>query len=365
MLQHYVPNSGLEQARPDITHNEHKPSFSNQVVRNDEQVVGSSGLAAWDKNPPIVGLKKGALLGGIRNTGMSVSNCENLFKSGAQDWAFETLNISLDAQPKTCWCFMNPSGRPSYTRELLRDINSLQLAIQSYCLGEMRAGNEHPIQYYVLASQVDGIFNLGGDLALFGRLIREQDRAALRAYAYACIDVLYNNAISFGLPVVTIGLVQGDALGGGFEAALSCNVIIAEKSAKFGLPEIVFNLFPGMGAYTLLRRKLNAATAQRMILSGRLYSADELQEMGIVDVVCDDGKGQEAVAQYIKQNRRRQNALSAICQVAQVAQPLSYAELASITEIWVDTALKVSQLDLRTMERLKSAQDRRIGNNCK
>jgi len=49
------------------------------------------------------------------------------------------------------------------------------------------------------------------------------------------------------LPLTTISLAQGDALGGGFEAALSCSVIIAERRARFGFPEVMFNLFPGMG----------------------------------------------------------------------------------------------------------------------
>ena len=54
---------------------------------------------------------------------------------------------------------------------------------------------------------------------------------------------------SFNLPFTTISLVQGDALGGGFEAALCGDIIIAEKQARFGFPEVLFNLFPGMGAY--------------------------------------------------------------------------------------------------------------------
>jgi DSF synthase len=59
---------------------------------------------------------------------------------------------------------------------------------------------------------------------------------------------MYENIIHLDRDVTTIALVQGDALGGGFETALSSNVLIAERSAKLGFPEILFNLFPGMGA---------------------------------------------------------------------------------------------------------------------
>ena len=58
------------------------------------------------------------------------------------------------------------------------------------------------------------------------------------------------------LPILTVALIQGDAVGGGFEAMLTDDIVIAEQGAKFGLPEILFNLFPGMGGYSFLRRKV-------------------------------------------------------------------------------------------------------------
>jgi DSF synthase len=106
-----------------------------------------------------------------------------------------------------------------------------------------------PIEYTVLASDVPGVFNLGGDLDLFLRLIEGKDRAGLVAYGKACVHVLHRNYVAHDLPITTISLVQGDCLGGGFEAALSSDILVAERHARFGFPEIVFNLFPGMGAY--------------------------------------------------------------------------------------------------------------------
>ena len=98
----------------------------------------------------------------------------------------------------------------------------------------------------MLASDVPGVFNLGGDLDLFRQHIMAGDRGGLLRYAKACIEVLYGNIINLGRDLTTVSLVQGDALGGGFEAALSSNVLIAERNAKLGLPEVLFNLFPGM-----------------------------------------------------------------------------------------------------------------------
>ncbi|MCB1185505.1 enoyl-CoA hydratase/isomerase family protein, partial [bacterium] len=167
-------------------------------------------------------------------------------------------------------------------------------------LSGFEEGADYPLRYTVFGSKIPGVYNLGGDLPLFARMIRSSDREGLRRYAYACVEPLHFRAVNLGLPVIGISLVQGDALGGGFECALADDVIIAERSAKFGLPEILFNLFPGMGAYSFLSRRISPAQAERMMLSGRIYSAEELYEMGVVDMVAEDGAGEDAVYDYVE-----------------------------------------------------------------
>jgi enoyl-CoA hydratase/carnithine racemase len=88
-----------------------------------------------------------------------------------------------------------------------------------------------------MASRMPGIFNLGGDLRSFANLIRQKDRTMLMKYGTACTEAQYERSIKMNLPVISISLVQGDALGGGFECALADDLIIAERSAKLGLPE--------------------------------------------------------------------------------------------------------------------------------
>ena len=200
---------------------------------------------------------------------------------------------------------------------------------------------------------------MGGDLKLFVDLIRAGDGEGLRRYAYRCVDTVYNNLTNVGLPLLNITLVQGDALGGGFEAALSSDVIIAERQSKFGLPEVLFNLFPGMGAYSLLCRRLDGARARDMILSGRLYSAEEMHALGIVDVLADPGDGKATVHRYIEQNQRRYRMLLALGDVRRRCQPVHYEELIDVTDMWVDTALTLQESDLRRMGRLIEAQKRR------
>ena len=165
---------------------------------------------------------------------------------------YDNLSVRLDPAMRTLWYFMDPVEAPSYTPGLLADLSQLRGEIQALVNG---AGDEQPLLYLVNGSKMPGIFNLGGDLGYFGKHIRARDREGLRRYARDCVDLVYSSSMSLDLPIVLISLVQGDALGGGFEAAMASDIIIAEKSAKFGLPEILFNLFPGMGAYSFLSRR--------------------------------------------------------------------------------------------------------------
>lgn len=203
------------------------------------------------------------------------------------------------------------------------------------------------------------MFNLGGDLELFRRLIQTRDRDGLNQYARACINALYGNISDLDRNITTISLVQGNALGGGFEAAMSSDVLIAERSTKLGLPEILFNLFPGMGAYSLLSRKLDAARAERLILSGRIYGAEELFEMGIVDVLAEDLRGEMAVYDYIRRENRAANGYRALRAAKNRVNPIDYQELMDVAEIWVDAALRLESRDLRMMERLVARQSSR------
>lgn len=273
--------------------------------------------------------------------------------------SYAEIEIEHDAALETSWCWMNPIGAPSFTPGLLRDLSAHQRLIRRM-FDESPADAPAPIKHAVFASRLPGIYNLGGDLGLFAGWIRARDREGLTAYARACIDVLHENAIAFDKPVITVALVQGDALGGGFEAALSCDMIVAERGSKFGLPEILFNLFPGMGAYSMLLRRLGGAHAERFIASGKLYTAEELHALGLVQVLAEPGDGVAETHRLLQRNLRRHNGLSALFRAGRRAAPLLYEELADITDIWVDAALRLEEPDLRKMERLTAAQDRRL-----
>src|SRR5215510_12719234 len=196
-----------------------------------------------------------------------------------------------DREDATIWSRWSPRGIPSFNIELLHDLERASQMIEGYFAGKSES---RPLKYIVLRSAVQGAFSVGGDLGYFQRLISSQDRARLTEYARTAIDVQYRNYGSHNLPgVTTVALLEGDALGGGLECALSCDVVIAEKHVKAGFPEVLFNMFPGMGGMSFLTRRVNRKTAEEMVRSGRLYTALELLEMGVIDEVVDTGEGMQ------------------------------------------------------------------------
>ena len=280
------------------------------------------------------------------------------FAAGLTNAGYGELDLTLNPRDEAIWCYMQPAGPPGFTPTLLRELISMRATLQRM-FANLPPGEAAPVKYFVSGSRIPGIYNLGGDLGFFIACIRERNLEALRNYAHAWADVVYHMTVGFHLPLITIGLVQGDALGGGFEAALSFNVLVAEKSAKFGLP-VLFNLFPGMGAFSFLSRKLDAARAQKMILSGRIYSATELYDMGLIDVLAEDGCGEKAVRDYIAHHRRHHTVHCCIRDVGMRVNPFSLEELLDIADIWAEHAMRLEESDLRYMERLASAQPRRI-----
>ena len=273
---------------------------------------------------------------------------------------FREVDVEFDTSAKVVWQFMKFRRRPSVTLELLGEIKRI-LGMIEQAFAVPGAENDPPVRYLVLASRLPGVFNMGGDLPLFVELIRDRDPDGLRHYAHACVDVQYRRWIKNKLPIRTISLVQGDALGGGFEAALADDVIIAEESAKFALPEILFNLFPGMGAYSFLSRRVDNVTTERLMLSGKIFSAAELHEMGVVDRVVPDGSGVEGLYDYIAETDRSFASRNAVLETRRLINPVTHEELIEITDRWVEAALTLSPHDLRKMERLAAAQDRRRG----
>jgi DSF synthase len=264
---------------------------------------------------------------------------------------------AVDTAGRADWVYMHANASPGYhpcfSERLLHDMRRTQERIRWRLAAD--TDPKAPAHHLVLASDAD-VFNLGGDLALFSQLIRAGNRDRLLDYATLCVEVAFNLYELCEDRVHSIAVVQGDALGGGFEAALCCHTIIAEEGVGMGFPEALFDLFPGMGAYTFLTRRVAPAVAERMMLNARVYPVEELHAMGVVDMVVAKGEGLRAARDLVRQHQRIGNALRAMNVVRQACRPVHLDELLAVTTQWVDAALRLNDRGLRTMERLIRAQ---------
>jgi enoyl-CoA hydratase len=96
------------------------------------------------------------------------------------------------------------------------------------------------------------------------------------------------------LPLTTIAAVHGVTFGGGFELALTCDLIIADKMARFCFPELRLGLIPGFGGIPRLKRDLGNAVVRDLLLTGRSFNATKAQQTGLVSQVVGEGEALKA-----------------------------------------------------------------------
>lgn len=272
--------------------------------------------------------------------------------------------VNFNPDPQNClWVTMAraPDGTSqNFSTDLLRELCALQKSIRDANGAWLHNGAMRPIDYVVLRSAHPDYFSLGGDLAHFQRCIQRGDRRALREYAMLCVDMVYDWSTRMSHRTTSIALVQGRALGGGFEAALASDYILAEEHSEFGFPEILFGLFPCTGGMSLLAQRVGVRQAERMMADGRIYTARELHTMGVIDELCPRGQGTLAVEKFIAAHRRHRAArLRLQCGRHRLA-PLNYEELRTVVEEWVELAMNLGADDLRVMDMLIQMQRARV-----
>jgi enoyl-CoA hydratase/carnithine racemase len=140
-----------------------------------------------------------------------------------------------------------------------------------------------------LSAAGDRAFCVGADLKERGRL-DDQGWMRNRVLIRAMFDALR------AVPQPTIASVFGFALGGGFELALSCDLVVAAADAEFGLPEVTVGIVPGGGATQLLGRRIGLSTAKELVFTGRRIPASEALAMGLVSRVVPHEELEDATA---------------------------------------------------------------------
>ncbi|MBM7341183.1 crotonase/enoyl-CoA hydratase family protein [Pantoea coffeiphila] len=259
------------------------------------------------------------------------------------------LSAYYEEERRTMWMLLRAQPRPSFNHQLIEEIMNLSYAAQRSGLA---------IDFWVTGSLVPGMFNAGGDLSFFVESIKNGRREALRAYARACVDCIHAAARGFDTGAVTIAMVEGSALGGGFEAALAHHFILAQNTARMGFPEIAFNLFPGMGGYSLVARRAGMKLAEELICEGESHTAEWFETRGLVDRLFQPDEAYHSTRTFIDTLRPKLNGVRAMLKARQRVLQLTRAELMDITEDWVDFAFSLEPKDIAYMERLVNLQNR-------
>ena len=143
------------------------------------------------------------------------------------------------------------------------------------------------VSVVVLASALPDVFCVGADLKERNRLDDDQLRAQRVVFVEAFAAVR-------GLDLPTVAAVEGFALGGGYELALSCDLVVAADTATVGLPEVSLGLVPGGGGTQLLSRRAGRSRALDLVLTGRRVGATEAYELGLVDRLVPAGTARAA-----------------------------------------------------------------------
>ena len=269
---------------------------------------------------------------------------------------FKTLDLHYDRKNCALWKCISSTATKFFSTQQLQEIRKVQIAVAEAEILPVPNYQPNEVKYLIFSSNLPGIFSLGGDLQTFRNCIAAKDRIQLETYAKIATDAVYNHARN-ARNVTTFSLVQGTALGGGFEAALAGNVVVAERGVRMGFPEVLFGLFPGMGAYSLLRRRVSPALAEKIIFSAQNYVAEELYELGVIDILVDPGEGERAVNSYISRLKNRPGA-SAFRKTLNKVRAIDHDELYQIADEWVDAAMELPSEHLRRFDRLiKRQQD--------
>jgi len=266
---------------------------------------------------------------------------------------FSHISTFFDKKYGVHWAILNKDAPIRVTEEMLSELQGVQKQVKE------RIDQVNDVNYQIFTSAIPGIFSLGGDLSLFSRCSKNKDRATLEHYARATTDFVYNGATNYNKPVTTISVVKGAAFGGGFEGALGSNVIIAEKQSLFSFPETRFGMFPGMGAFTLLKRRVPVHVAEEIIFSAKIYTAEQLHDLGVIDIICEEGEGDSAATRFIAKRHRQKKGIDTMRELAAQFAPVDRAEMLAITDRWVEAALDIGAKERRIIEVLMKKNDLR------
>jgi enoyl-CoA hydratase len=187
----------------------------------------------------------------------------------------------------------------------------------------------------IIYSQLGCGFCAGADLRELYERSQTMQKSAAMAGVREFLERIHhvmNTLDTF--PLTTIAAVQGICFGGGFELALTCDLIIADKTARFCFPELRLGLIPGFGGIPRLKRDLGNAVVRDLLLTGRSFNATKAQQIGLVSQVVSEGQGLRVAQATAAQIGKFDRTTSAAAK--EFIKPMPYDELRREIDIFCD-----------------------------
>src|SRR6202171_2107468 len=232
------------------------------------------------------------------------------------------------------WQMVNGAIELALHRDPCNEIGSLTLAELEKFAAAL-PGLAHEAHALIVHSTLKAGFSAGADLReLFQRGQKMEKGAALRGVR-EFLERIHSvmNALD-AAPLTTIAAVHGVTFGGGFELALVCDIIIADRMARFCFPELRLGLIPGFGGIPRLKRDLGNAVVRDLLLTGRGFNATKLQQVGLISQVVAEGEAlrvaRATAAQLGKFDRRTTIAAK------KFIKPIPYEELRREIDIFCE-----------------------------
>lgn len=219
-------------------------------------------------------------------------------------------------------------------REPCNEIGSLALAeleIFVSALDEL----ENEAHALIIFSQLKCGFCAGADLRELYEKSQAMERSKAAEGVREFLERIHRalNRIDMS-PLTTIAAVHGVTFGGGFELALVCDMMIADKMARFCFPELRLGLIPGFGGIPRLKRDLGNAVVRDLLLTGRSFNATKAQQIGLVSQVVGEGEALRAARATAAQIGKFDRHTAATAK--QFIKPIPHEELRAEIDLFCD-----------------------------
>ena len=219
-------------------------------------------------------------------------------------------------------------------REPLNEISSLTLEeLEKFVsLLDSLSDDAHAL---IIHSTLKAGFCAGADLRELYQWIQDFGQAEVAKHARAYLERIHAvmNALD-AARLTTIAAVHGVTFGGGFELALTCDMIVADKLARFCFPELRLGLIPGYGGIPRLKRDLGNAVVRDLLLTGRSFNTTKAQQIGLVSQVVGEGEALRAARATAMQISKFDRTTSAAAK--RFIKPIPLEELKQEIEIFCD-----------------------------